>query len=353
MVMAQRILVLLAETPVHAGGSEASGIVDLPIQREAATRLPIIWGQSLKGALRDTLRPQLDAAEDVRIFGSPVTAADPDTSADRTTSKGGVAFGDARLLLFPAATLVRTFAWVTSPLLLSRLGRIATAMTGTSVGWNPATAPGSTMIAGEAWSGRQAVGSLVQTVRPDRALAGIAADLADLVFPGDAAFDHARAKLREDLLVVDDGLLAELSETGTDIVARVQLTADKTVGNGPFYSEHLPCDTALAALLSGEERLLVRLSELLDGTAVRIGGDETIGKGLIWCRVHDATSLPRQSATPATTDTPATTPTANPPASPAPAPVPSTPADPVTASPAPPAVGAGPSPASMPRRGTR
>ncbi|MFI5592853.1 type III-B CRISPR module RAMP protein Cmr4 [Amycolatopsis sp. NPDC051758] len=338
--MAQRILVLLAETPVHAGGGEATGIVDLPIQREAATRLPIIWGQSLKGALRDTLRPQIDSGEDTRIFGSPV-AAGSDSTGDRATTRGGVAFGDARLLLLPVPTLVRTFAWVTSPLLLSRLGRSATVLSGTSTGWNLTTPPGSTAIAGETWSGRQALGSLVQTVRPDRALAGIAADLAELVFPAGAAFDPARAKLREDLLVVDDGVLAELSETGTDIVARVQLNADKTVENGPFYSEHLPCDTALVALLSGEDELLARLSELLDGTTVRIGGDETIGKGLLWCRMHDAAALVRHSAAPA-------------PATPAmPAPVVETAAAATTgAAPRRPG-GAGPSPASIPPRGTR
>ncbi|WP_158263056.1 type III-B CRISPR module RAMP protein Cmr4 [Amycolatopsis sp. CA-128772] len=337
--MAQRILVLLAETPVHAGGGEATGIVDLPIQREAATRLPIIWGQSLKGALRDTLRSQLDPGEDIRIFGSPV-AAGSDGAGDRATTRGGVAFGDARLLLLPVPTLVRTFAWVTAPLLLSRLGRIATVLSGTSTGWALTTPPGSTAIAGETWSGQQALGSLVQTVRPDRALAGIAADLAELVFPAGAAFDHARAKLREDVLVVDDGVLAELSETGTDIVARVQLNAAKTVENGPFYSEHLPCDTALAALLSGEDELLARLGELLDGTTVRVGGDETIGKGLMWCRVHDAATLPRRSA--AAAHLPA-----------APAPVPATPAAATTPEPARRPGGAGPSPASIPRRGTR
>ncbi|MGV9366612.1 type III-B CRISPR module RAMP protein Cmr4 [Amycolatopsis sp. NPDC003731] len=338
--MAQRILVLLAETPVHAGGGEATGIVDLPIQREAATRLPIIWGQSLKGALRDTLRPQLDSGEDTRIFGSPVTAGQ-DPTGDRATTRGGIAFGDARLLLLPVPTLVRTFAWVTSPLLLSRLGRSATVLSGTSTGWTLTTPPGSTAIAGETWSGRQALGSLVQTVRPDRALAGIAADLAELVFPAGAAFDHVRAKLREDLLMVDDGVLAELSDTGTDIVARVQLNAEKTVENGPFYSEHLPCDTALVALLSGEDELLARLSGLLDGTTVRIGGDETIGKGLMWCRVHDAESLRRHAAAGA----PA-------PATPAPAVVEAAPAATTGAAPRRPGA-TGPSPASIPPRGTR
>src|SRR6187549_1559082 len=101
MAMAHRVLVLLAETPVHAGGSESLGVVDLPIQREAATRLPVIWGQSLKGALRDALRAALSEEEDKGIFGSRPPG---DGGGAGELSRGGVAIGDAQLLLFPAAT---------------------------------------------------------------------------------------------------------------------------------------------------------------------------------------------------------------------------------------------------------
>lgn len=335
--MAQRVLTLLAETPVHAGGSEAAGIVDLPIQRETATRLPVIWGQSLKGALRDALRHRLGDEEDVAVFGSSIGTGHAGTD----TTPGGVAFGDAQLLLFPAATSIHTFAWVTSPQVLARLRR-KLLLLGTSAGRSLElrSPPGASFVGSTAWQGaRQVVGPFVQPVRSDTALANLAAVLAGLVFPADGAFDHARRKMSTDVLAADDGVLSELAETATEIVARVQLTADKTVENGPFYSEHLPAETVMAAVLSGREPLLARLTELLDGHAVQIGGDETIGKGLMWCRVHDAASLQR----PPQTETEAKTEAAPDSASPEPQTAPVTPR--------PPAGAAGrPSPASIPKR---
>jgi CRISPR/Cas system CMR subunit Cmr4 (Cas7 group RAMP superfamily) len=73
--MQPRVLFLFAETPVHAGGSEAVGPVDLPIQREASTGLPVIWGQSLKGALRQAVRDATgDKPDEEAVFGSALLA---------------------------------------------------------------------------------------------------------------------------------------------------------------------------------------------------------------------------------------------------------------------------------------
>lgn len=293
MVMAHRVLVLFAETPVHAGGSDSLGMVDLPIQREVATRLPVIWGQSLKGALRDALRGPLGEDDEVRIFGSrPPTGAGAPAAGSRELRKGGVAVGDAQLLLFPAPTLVNTFAWVTSPQLLARLRRKLALLGVAAVGSLELTrSPDTMIIGGDRWNGRQALGPFVQAVGRDDALAPLATALATMVFPTVDAFGYARRKLATDLLVVADGVLSELAESGTEIVARVQLGENKTVQNGPFYSEHLPAESVLVALLSGEAECLDRVTVLLDGQPLQIGGDETIGKGIVWCRVHDESVL--------------------------------------------------------------
>ena len=50
--MTQYLLYLYAESPVHTGAADSVDVLDLPVQREAATGYPVIWGQSLKGALR-------------------------------------------------------------------------------------------------------------------------------------------------------------------------------------------------------------------------------------------------------------------------------------------------------------
>jgi len=133
-----------------------------------------------------------------------------------------------------------------------------------------------------------------------------------------------------DLLLVEDSTMTGLARMGTDVVARVQLEEEsKTVAHGPFYSEHLPAETVLAALLAGAGEHLDRLAGLLDGRPIQLGGDETIGKGVLWCRVHSAASSaaaiePAAAAEPAVPAAPP--PAAPPPATPSPA-TPSAPAN--------------------------
>lgn len=326
-MMERRLLTLLAETPVHAGGPESLAAVDLPIQREAATGLPVIWGQSLKGALRQAWR-EAGLDKEVAAFGSkppkrPTSADDSaenaaangdqaenpaagrnggdarddhggDDDAGGPLTKGGISVGDAQLLLFPAATFRQVFGWVTTPLLLNRLGRRLRLL-----GADPGAAFAVSITGGfglgvPGWEGPQVIGPFIQNIRPDERMSVIGAALAELVCPGEPAdptFAFTRQKMSADLLLVEDSTMTGLAKMGTDVVARVQLAeGSKTVAHGPFYSEHLPAETVLAALLTGAEEHLERLAELLDGQAIQLGGDETIGKGVLWCRVHSAAS---------------------------------------------------------------
>lgn len=286
--MDRRLLVLLAETPVHAGGSDSLGAVDLPIQREATTGLPVIWGQSLKGALRQSARDAGMSAE-VAVFGAEPPA--PDTPGGDLT-KGEVAIGDAQLLLFPAPSLRNSFAWVTSPLLLGRLRRRASLL-GVTTTTTLAISTGDTAAGTAGWAGQQVLGAFIQNVVEHGGVARLGAALSTLACPDGPEFDFTRGKLGTDVLVLsDDGTMAELTRSGTDVVARVQLDpVAKTVKHGPFYSEHLPAETVLTAVLAGPASQLAGLAELLDGKPLQLGGDETIGKGVLWCRVHTGDSL--------------------------------------------------------------
>src|SRR5712691_11485743 len=116
------LLFLYAETPVHAGADTGLGAVDLPIQREVTTKLPIIKGESLKGALREHLRPPvLDETTWKKIFGAPP----PKTgTAGGVLAPGELRVHEAQVVAFPAPSL-DGFAWVTSPLARARLNRRA------------------------------------------------------------------------------------------------------------------------------------------------------------------------------------------------------------------------------------
>lgn len=290
--MERRLLTLFAETPVHAGGPESLAAVDLPIQREAATGLPVIWGQSLKGALRQAWR-DAGLPDEQTAFGSrPPGFADDEVEtgdAGAVLTKGALSVGDAQLVLFPAATLRQVFGWVTAPLLLSRLGRKLRLL-----GTDPdpvfqVTISGGYGLGAPGWEGAQVLGPFIENIRADSGVSKIGAILAQLVCPTDTAFEFTRRKMATDVLLVEDSTIQGLTRMGTDIVVRVQLEEKtKTVAHGPFYSEHLPAETVLAALLAGSDDHLKHLAGLLNGQPVQLGGDETIGKGVLWCRVHSA-----------------------------------------------------------------
>jgi CRISPR-associated protein Cmr4 len=307
------LLYLYAESPIHAGGSDSLGVIDLPIQREATTSLPVIWGQSLKGALRERARRAWPPQRVVAVFGTAPPGSDSDDSdSDDGGSEGvpagpagvraaeaaaegvdlrpgSLQVGDAQLVAFPVPTLRNCFAWVTSPVALGRLGRKLGIVAADGFGAVPQPAAATAAAADRAWAGaaQQVLGPVVLACTHDTEVAGIAAHLADTVFPEDRAFEPFRSKVRADTMVVPDAVLSTLTLECTEVAARVQLKEKvKTVANGRFYSEHIPAETILAAVLTCcDEADLADLAELLDQDILRIGGDETIGKGLAWCRV--------------------------------------------------------------------
>jgi len=95
--------------------------VDLPIQRERATGLPTIHGSGIKGSLRDTASRHLGVDVVKELFGSEP----PSGPGNDALEPGGLIFSDARLVLLPCRTAGPAFAWVTSPMILARLGRDA------------------------------------------------------------------------------------------------------------------------------------------------------------------------------------------------------------------------------------
>ena len=61
--MNTRIVGLLAETSIHPGAGQSSGIIDLPVAREAATDYPFVPGSSVKGALLGLARSRANWTE--------------------------------------------------------------------------------------------------------------------------------------------------------------------------------------------------------------------------------------------------------------------------------------------------
>lgn len=299
--MISYLLYLYTESPLHAGAAGAEGSLDLPIQREATTGYPVIWGQSLKGALRAAGQDagwDQDALD--RVFGKAVQR---DGEPGVNPTAGLLTVGDAQLVALPVPTLRRTFAWATSSVALARLSRkYAHARFSEQIPDVPHVAPDRGATPDDDWtSSAQVLGPCLVPVAKDKN--GVLSKWAKRVSTDgigeESALSPFAEKFRSDLLLVGDSVMDQLLRECTEHAVRVQLNPEtKTVENGPFTSEYLPTETLLAAVLTlrtppggdtehhtGHQRLL---RELFDGNVLQIGGDETLGKGLVWPRLVTA-----------------------------------------------------------------
>jgi CRISPR-associated protein Cmr4 len=281
--MAAVLLSLYAESPVHAGGDGRMDVIDMPIQREANSGLPVIWGQSLKGALRGHARNRWGSdPRIVNLFGDP-----PHEGGGRPARPGRVAVGDAQLLAFPVPTVRATFAWATSPLLLNRLRRrcraVALAAGGLPVD-TPAASDHTALAASPQWvSANAVIGPYVINCEHDDACTRWAAWLADQALPGLTEFEPFRRKLEQDLIAIGDATLTAVTRECAEVTPRIQLGEEAKTAENLFYSEYLPTETMLVALIEAPTSDdLDALHELLDDQVLHLGGDETIGKGLMW-----------------------------------------------------------------------
>lgn len=102
-------------TPTHAGSGTELSYVDLPIQREGHTGFPKIEASTLKGCIRyavgDSGKADANNKETInRIFGKP----------DNGDYASAVSVTDARLLFFPVKSAIGIFAWITCPYAIRR-----------------------------------------------------------------------------------------------------------------------------------------------------------------------------------------------------------------------------------------
>jgi len=265
------IIYLHAITPVHSGTGQAAAVIDLPIAREKATGWPVIPASSLKGVLRALL----GSGEDDARFGSKDQA-------------GAWCFGDQRILCLPVRSFFGTFAYVTCPLALARLCRDAEALGAE----RPFTqAPSSvdeqrilvTRGSALARNGKVYLEDLDFDAAEEEVAGVVAGALADILF-GDSP-----DRFTERFAIVADSVFDYLSETATEITARVRLKEDtKTVESGGlWYEEAVPAEAifwgaVVAADHAKRNGAVAGFEELKDGL-VQIGGDASTGRGL--CRM--------------------------------------------------------------------
>lgn len=317
------LLFLYAETPLHVGSGSALGAVDLPIQRERMSGLPMVQGSGVKGSLRAELKPRLEPPVHRALFGREAPSGNDSDDDDKA---GAIAVLDARLLLLPMRTVWGGFAWVTSPLVLERLTR--------DLELAGQTFPASLAKLRPADSGKALVSKDSSVAKGDKLfledfqyeaqerseVEELATWLAQHALPTPSTYNAFRERLKPQLVVVSDDELRFLAAHATEVVTRVRIDENTgTVADGALWTEEaLPAESLLwsVVLISDEkhdkpttkqraDRECLRRDQLLppllqalgalsptDPKAppprrLRLGGDRSIGRGIVGARLSN------------------------------------------------------------------
>lgn len=295
--MKTAILGLHAETSIHAGAGSSLDVIDLPIQREAHTNWPCVFGSAVKGALRACAKAR--GAEDAELVFGP-------ERADASDYAGALLVGDARLALLPVRSLTGHFRWVTCPAILNRIKRDAERLDIRGFDFATPVVPPSAenddpiALAPQGDSSRLFLEEFRYTVRakPEDRLDDVVKALAEL-----SGVDGFEAALREQLLVVGNEDFAFLCRHATPVTPHVALDSEKktTKTGALWYEETLPPETLLYVCLAAhdtrkkseakdgkEEKLTAEaVLQRVDGVFadkpyLQLGGNETVGMG--WCK---------------------------------------------------------------------
>ena len=296
---------LFTRTPLHVGAGQSVGYVDLPIQREPHTCIPIVPGSSLKGVLRDLFPGDDPASKETRywLFGH-----DTEEKEQSKFQAGALLIGEARVLCFPVRSAKGSFAWITCPLALARYACDAKRLTSqgqplptafTGLTETPNGQGRVTVLAGPEVTLIRTEGNLqvpevvleeyTYLAQSSDALNQWESHLKDL--PG-LAGDPVWKLLSGRLVIVPDGIFSFYVQSACEIAQHVAINDDTGTAQDKalFNQENCPAETLFYGAMSaqkingkpadGENGALSKLASL-NGKPLQIGGGETTGLG--WC----------------------------------------------------------------------
>lgn len=290
---------LYAVSPVHMGAGQAVDVIDNPIQRERHTQHPCFAGSGIKGALRHSYESLGGSKQDIDLLLGP-------DSNSSTLHAGAISFGDAQLLALPVRSLKGGYVYATCPQALARAKRLL-ALTGSAPAWPAATVQdGHCLIANPALLGGEKGDKLhleafEYTAKASEDLAKTAADIARRALPEGEAYQFFRDKLASDLVLLSDTDFGYFAQNAMLVEPHVRIDHETGTADdgGLFYTENLPPESLLIAPLmasktrSGKqeqllqaEEVLARISPLLQGRLLQVGGDATTGRGLVLTKVE-------------------------------------------------------------------
>jgi CRISPR-associated protein Cmr4 len=304
--MLHKLLYLTAVSPVHNGSGQGLGAIDNPIMRQRNTNLPIIQGSSIKGVLRTEWEP--DSTRKSILFGpEPKTASD-----DNSAHAGALCVGDAQLLFFPVRSLRGAFVWATSPLTLAlhqkllrfagiempSLDKLMEKVKDTEKEQLLVSADG----ANDLKAGKHIVLEEYGYDAPEKGcdeLETFAKEMADIIFP-----DFLKDKFKKHLVVLPEDDFQYFITFATEVTPNIRIEAatGATFDGSLRYTEYLLSQSVLCSLwsidkgrgknakdenLDEADSVWTEVKQIAEENCrVQIGGDATIGKGLMEIKFH-------------------------------------------------------------------
>lgn len=289
--MKTRLFHLHALSALHCGTGQSAGVVDLPIARAKATKLPMVPGSSLRGVLRD----ELEQEDATTLFGPRLdlrraVVDATSTDGDANSFAGACAVGDATLLVLPVRCLAGVVCYATSPFILSRYARDL-CRAGLQV--PDVVDPGQSQVAVPQQSvnlvqGKVVLEDLDLTAREDTTAEQWAKMLAGVAYPGDK---DAQEDFTSRFAVLPDDVMDFLSETGTEVRTRIAVdpTTGTAKGTALWHEENLPAESLLwgvfavtASLRKDDQRGEDELAKAVPSCRLlQLGGKAGVGRGLV------------------------------------------------------------------------
>lgn len=265
---------------MHVGAGSSVGAVDMPVQRERHTQIPVIPGSGLKGALRDLWNE--DKSNQERLFG-------PDSDDKEKEHRAGeLVIGEARVLCFPVRSAKGSFAWTTSTIALMRYARECGKTLGElKLDDDECLASDGVSLEKE---GMEKEGKVVleeycfkkkfDPVPPD------VLELLEKPFSNDPVW----STVKDRLVILSDGLFSYFCANACEVQQRIKI--DDATGTAAehalFNQENVPSETFFYGVVAGrtDPKAVEELHEKLKtiNNVIQIGGDETIGLG--YCSVE-------------------------------------------------------------------
>jgi len=287
LIMDHKIYHLHAISGLHVGTGQGIGVIDMPIARERASNLPQVPGSGIKGVLRNECKNGKDQS------GNPIEEVDylalfgPEAGDDASKFAGALAVGDARLLCLPIRSWKGTFAWVTCPMILQRYQRdIRNDLPVPTPEENDAMHSDNTKLTEEV-GGSHKIFLEDLDLDAQQGAQAWAEHIATQIFTE----EEWKTLFKQRFLIVHDNVFDFLSETATEIRARIKIEeGTRTVKGGAlWYEEYLPAETILWGIIGadnardGSEKEAKELLKILpkNDTRMQMGGNATVGAGQV------------------------------------------------------------------------